>query len=172
MTTTQVIDKVLSLAKGVRSVVISGGEPFIQQKALLELIVGLKSLGFWIEIETNGTKVPLKEITELVDQINCSPKLLNSGNLQDQMQVPEALKSLASLGKTCFKFVVSSGDDIPEIQQLVDKYQMKQVYLMPLGKTREELKERAEMVKQLCVQNGFIFTPRMHIEMFGSKRGV
>ena len=40
-----------------KSVIITGGEPFVQD-GLNDLLLGLKALGYWIGIETNGTVNP------------------------------------------------------------------------------------------------------------------
>ena len=58
------------------NLVITGGEPLLQQQKLLPIIDKLP--GWTIEIETNGTLNPLAELANC--QINCSPKLANSGN--------------------------------------------------------------------------------------------
>jgi len=62
--------------------VVTGGEPMIQQNWLIPLFARLESRGFFIEIETNGTIVPDQHLVNLVDHWSVSPKLQNSGNSQ------------------------------------------------------------------------------------------
>lgn len=156
----------------VKSVVISGGEPLLQQKQLVPLMMAIKERGYWIEVETNGTVRPIDKIFELVDQINCSPKLANSGDELSLRERSEALRAISSSDKATFKFVLSSDNDIEEILSYVQRYNMRQVYLMPEGRTKEELDRHTDFVQKLCRIHGFRFTQRLHIIKFGTKRGV
>lgn len=170
----EVITKLYELASGKPplALVISGGEPFIQQKQLLPLVQGLKKLGWWIEVETNGTVPVRDEFYALIDQFNCSPKLANAGDPL-KLRIREAtLARLAKLEKFNFKFVVSSDEDIPEILDLHSRFGFREVRLMPLCQTTEELKMREPMVKRLCEEYSFIYCTRLSILMSGTKRGV
>lgn len=174
MSIEQVYTKLNGIGSQVKSLVISGGEPFLQQKQLIPLLTQLKSEGWWIEVETNGTIIPEEDSINLIDQVNCSPKLANSGpdNRASMRERPEALKALAVLPKTYFKFVVVADPDIPEILALVQKYEMKQVYLMPEGRTKEEQEARQNLVQQLAQANNFEFSPRLHVLKWGNQRAV
>lgn len=172
-TAQQVFDKLLHLGLlAVRAVVISGGEPMIQQKALLPLIRLLKDYGCHVEMETNGTIEPSLELLQEVDQFNCSPKVSNSGNDTHLREKAQALRTLAASPKTNFKFVVSRQEDITEILDLVTRYKLNPVYLMPEGRTKEELAAHTDFVTELCATHGFLFTPRLHILKFGTQRAV
>lgn len=168
----EVIFNLIGLKKQVKSLVISGGEPLLQQVRLIPLLEVLKSVGWWIEIETNGSVLPLDKIFNLVDQFNCSPKLANSGNSKKKRIKPEILATLAQNPKSTFKFVVSRERDISEITAMIECFNMKQVYLMPLGMTVNELKQTREMTKRLCVQYNLNFSDRFHIVKYGGQRGV
>ncbi len=157
-------------ASKVKSVVISGGEPFLQQDELIILLSALKAFNYWVEIETNGTIKPKPEFLNLVDQINCSPKLSNSKDKENARIRKDALRTFALCTKTNFKFVVSSDNDIPEILSLVKEFDMKKVYLMPEGTTKEVLEKREKLIKQLCNKHGFKFSPRLHITELGGGR--
>lgn len=157
---------------GVKNLVVSGGEPLLQQRELVTLFKLLKSLGWWIEVETNGTITPSSEMYELVDQFNCSPKLSNSGD-DKKLRVREvALQSLAQSSKANFKFVVANQTDIQEVLEYVNTFNMTEVYLMPLGKTREELEQTRKLTQELSVRLGFKFSDRLHVVKFGGIRGV
>lgn len=156
----------------VKSIVISGGEPLIQQKQLLPIIYYMKMDDWWVEVETNGT-VPLRpEFEGSVDQINCSPKLSNSGDPLKARIREEALRSLAKSEKVWFKFVVGSEQDAEEVMKLVEQFDLTRVYLMPLGKTVVELEQTTELAKRLASENNLLFSPRLHITQLGGGRGV
>ena len=172
MTYSEVILELIHLGGGVKSLVISGGEPLLQQKNLIPLLEVLKSAGWWIEIETNGTIMPSVEVFAFTDQFNCSPKLFNSGNPESLRIRPEVLKTLAQNKKSTFKFVVSCKDDISEILAMIENFNMKQVYLMPLGMTSKQLEQTREMTKRLCLEYNLNFSDRLHIVKYGDVRGV
>jgi len=156
------------------AVVISGGEPLLQQRKLLNLVGGLKKKNYWVEIETNGTIVPERVLLDLVDQVNCSPKLSNSGDSRRRRIKSEALKVLSESSKVYFKFVIGSLHDIDEVLEYVETFKIKpsHVYLMPLGKTREELQATSSMARLLAREYSFIYSSRLHVELYGTKRGV
>lgn len=62
---------------GVPLLVVTGGEPLLQQEALSNLCGALP--GLEIEVETNGTVVPRPALVARVARFNMSPKLENSG---------------------------------------------------------------------------------------------
>jgi organic radical activating enzyme len=74
-----------------------------------ELILG------YHEIETNGTVYIEKELFDNLNQINCSPKLSNSGMTEKQRIVPAAIKRIMEHNNYQFKFVISTEDDVKEI---------------------------------------------------------
>lgn len=157
-----------------KRLVISGGEPFLQQKELIPLLTSLKQKGWYFEVETNGTIVPSEEFLNLIDQVNCSPKLTNSGpdNRASMRERPEALTKLTNSPKTSFKFVVQADADMDEILDLVHKYKMKEVYLMPEGRTKAEQLGRQSYVQRLASEYNFEFSPRLHVLEWDAKRAV
>jgi 7-carboxy-7-deazaguanine synthase len=46
------------------------------------------------------------------------------------------------------------------------------IVLMPLGLTRDEQVARMPSVAEWCRRHGFRFSPRLHILIWGPKRGV
>lgn len=60
------------LAYNCKSIIITGGEPFIHD--LYPLLSVLKTFDFWIGIESNGTISPPEETLALIDYISISPK--------------------------------------------------------------------------------------------------
>lgn len=170
----EVVSTLKSKSTTCKRVVISGGEPMLQQKELVKLMNLLKPEGYQFEVETNGTVVPTVQFLELIDQINCSPKLANSGpdNPSKKREVPTALSALSTCGKASFKFVVAEDEDIPEILDLVKKYKMQEVYLMPEGRTRDEQLARQNKVEKLANKCGFNFCPRLHVLEWNALRAV
>lgn len=171
-------DKIYELAGTVRGLVVSGGEPLLQQKELVELFKKLKSNdnNWWIEVETNGTLVPRDEFIASIDQFNCSPKLSNAGkdNPRDKRLVWAALVKINYSCKGTFKFVIQSDADLIEMKEIIQvvSIEPKDVWLMPEGRTKEEQLSRQEQVKELASKEGYNFSPRLHILEFGNKRGI
>ena len=153
--------------------VITGGEPMMQQDALAPLALSLKGRGFYIEVETNGTLAPNADMEHAVSQWNVSPKLANSGVDADKREIAESLTAFATSEKAYFKFVLSQPADVEEVLTLVDLYEIQQqrVILMPQGTTRKAIEEGSQWVADLCTKHGFRFSSRMHILLWGDKRG-
>lgn len=153
--------------------VITGGEPLMQQRELAPLARSLRDKGFFLEVETNGTLAPLPEIVECISQWNVSPKLANSGNDRDHREVPDALKAFRDLENAYFKFVIVEPSDIDEVCALVGRYDIptNRVLLMPEGVTQEAVLSRGRWIAQACAENQFRFTTRTHILLWGDERG-
>jgi 7-carboxy-7-deazaguanine synthase len=159
---------------GMSALVISGGEPLLQQRQLIPLLQKLKALNWWVEVETNGT-VPLRpEFTGLVDQINCSPKLSHSLDSLKLRIRETTLKALATEPKLNFKFVVRNDDDVDEALHLISQYDLdrREIRLMPECRTREELAEKELWLQEACSSRGLIYCTRLSILQSGTKRGV
>ncbi len=158
------------------NIVLTGGEPLMQQDELTRLLSILRHQipGLHVEIETNGTLKPQTSLADLIDQYNVSPKLANSNNKKSLRDKPEVMRYLASSVKSNFKFVVDGRDDLSEVLELVQNYSIppRKVYLMPQGTSPETLKEKRSWLTDVCMENNFNFTDRMHIHLFGNKRSV
>jgi len=156
--------------------VITGGEPLLQQDRFLEMIglIRERQPGHQFEVETNGTKIPSPAFHEAVSQFNVSPKLSNAGMPETLRLNAEALASFAASPKAWFKFVVAEPTDLEEIQSLCAAYQLprQRVLLMPEGRTCEELDRHAPWLAETCRDLGFRFSDRLHIRLWGDKRGV
>lgn len=159
-----------------KRLVITGGEPMTQQKGIIELIKGLreKEPNHWVEIETNGTIAPNAEMLELVDQFNVSPKLANSGNSLRKRQKSAAYEAFVNTPKADFKFVSSGEADIDEINGLVERYNIphERVFLMPEGRTEAEINEHQRALVEIAKRENYNLTTRLHVQIYGAKRGV
>ena len=157
-----------------RHLVITGGEPLLQREGLASLVRSLKGRGFSFEVETNGTILPGPHLERDVDQWNVSPKLANSGNPAHRREVPQALSSFARLPGAFFKFVVVERSDIAEVKSIMLMYDLprERVVLMPEGRDPTALGDRSEWLSRICVEEGLRFTPRLHILLWGDRRGT
>jgi 7-carboxy-7-deazaguanine synthase len=160
------------LGYGCRHLVVTGGEPMLQQEELVLLLEKLR--GFHVEVETNGTIRPNKEMVSLVDQWNVSPKLSNSGNSVKVREIPECYAFFRRQNNAHFKYVVEDREDLGEILELVAKYEIprEKVILMPESTSPELLREKSAWLADICKSEGFRFTTRLHIILYGNKRGV
>jgi 7-carboxy-7-deazaguanine synthase len=43
---------------------------------------------------------------------------------------------------------------------------------MGQGKTTRELRDKTKWIIEACKEYGFGYTPRLHIELFGNRRGT
>lgn len=156
---------------GKNRLVITGGEPLLQQDRVIELIGMLP--GWQIEIETNGTVLPRAELAAAC-QLNCSPKLASSGNGLRARRRLEALRAIADAPRSIFKFVVAGPDDVPEIEQLIRSVPLRRsrVVLMSEGTTAATLRERDAVVAGLARALGVGMTRRHHIFWYGDVRGT
>ena len=153
--------------------VITGGEPLLQQRELAPLAATLKRRGYYCEVETNGTIAPTPEMERAVSQWNVSPKTTSSGNRRDRREVPQALNAFRELDNTYFKFVIVQPADVEEVRRLVDRYGIDshRVLLMPEGTTAQAVQERGKWVAEACAEWGFRFSTRLHILLWGDQRG-
>ena len=168
-------------------IVITGGEPFIQPEALLELCYELKAHNRHITIETNGTVFLEKNPADL---ISISPKLKGSGPTKDQTSVRwqekhdkdrinwEALQNLMQYSKDYqLKFVLTQLNSIPEIEEM-QKLQSRlgipkrKLFVMPEGTTNEELRKTQYQAAVTCMKFGWRYSDRLHVRLWNDKRGV
>ena len=170
MTIEEIKEQILDLE--IKHLVITGGEPLLQQDDLADLLSFLKP-DFYVEIETNCTILPNKMLTDLVDQWNVSPKTENSGNPLELYENDECYYFFANQKNCFFKYVVEDESDIPEIKKFVTKYNIPEnhVQLMTQASTKEEISVREKSISELAKTNNFLFSPRLHVAMWGAQRG-
>ena len=170
MTIDEVKDAISALE--IKHLVITGGEPLLQQDDLADLLSFLKP-DFYVEVETNCTILPNKMLTDLVDQWNVSPKTKNSGNSLELCEYNECYYFFANQENCFFKYVVENETAIPEIKKFVTKYKIpeKRVQLMAQASTKEEISMREKSISELAKSHNFEFSPRLHVAMWGSQRG-
>jgi 7-carboxy-7-deazaguanine synthase len=164
------VDTILEQLDGmaIDFVVITGGEPLLQQRHLVPLLQAIRARGWRIEIETSGTIPPTTETVELVDRFNVSPKLANSGVSIDRRRKPDVLRTFHDTGKAVFKFVVCEPGDLDEIAELG----VEPVYVMPEGTDADTITARMQRLAEPVLARGWNLTPRLHVLLWGDRRGV
>jgi 7-carboxy-7-deazaguanine synthase len=168
----------IKMLKNGQHLVLTGGSPLKQQKALgLFIWKFIEKYGFkpYIEIENECTITPDERMKAYVDCWNNSPKLSNSGNLDLIRYQPILLKGLNFLENSWFKFVVTNDKDWEEIKRdFLDRFLITkdQIVLMPQGATREELHANRDKVVEMAIREGVRFSDRLHVELWDKKTGV
>jgi 7-carboxy-7-deazaguanine synthase len=157
-----------------KNLVLTGGEPLLHQKLLLPILSRLKGDGMHIEVETNGTILPSKKTFDVVDFFNVSPKTSNSLVDKRLRTRRSVLEAFVESGKAWFKFVVRNQEDLSEVESLISDFSIpgERVILMPEGTDSAVLIERSRWLIEVCKERGFRFTPRLHILLFGNRRGI
>jgi 7-carboxy-7-deazaguanine synthase len=153
--------------------VFTGGEPLLQQEAIMDFIKQIKFLyGFkpFIEIETNGTLMPSKSLLNNVELFNCSPKLSNSGVSISKRMKPNIIKKYISTGnKAIFKFIISRQEDWEEIKTEwieVMNIPKRLIYLMPSAENIKELIKNQELTIKMVLENNVNYSNRIQLQIF------
>ena len=124
------------------------------------------SYNFYNEIETNGTNYIENDLFDLLNQINCSPKLANSGMTAKQRIVPQAISRIMEHSNYQFKFVISTEDDVKEIfRDFVEPFNipLKNVVCMPGLDDAANFEERTRFVMEMAKKYRFRGLTRLHI---------
>ena len=127
------------------------------------------------EIETNGTIVIDVKLFNMLDQINCSPKLSNSGMTEKQRIVPEAIERIKLHKNYQFKFVISTEDDILELfRDFVEPFKipLKNVVCMPGLDDASNFEERTRFVMEMAKKYRFRGLTRLHIAAWNKTLNV
>ena len=160
--------------------VITGGEPMIAPE-IVELTRRLRTASRHITIETAGTVFQPVEC----DLMSISPKLSNStphdreggrwASQHDRLRIqPAVLRRLMATYQYQLKFVISAPVDIDEVRALAQELSApaERVLLMPEGTGAEILRERSLWLAEIAKQLGYGLSPRLHVELWGDRRGV
>jgi len=170
----QILERVA--AYPARHAVVTGGEPMIAPE-IVPLTERLRAGGLHVTIETAGTVfAPVA-----CDLMSISPKLANStptGSWATQHErlrfQPDVLRRLIESYDYQLKFVVAQPGDLEEIRGMLDRLPADRgkVILMPEGIETSILRERGAWLAEMAQREGFRFSPRLHIELWGNRRGV
>jgi len=166
-----------------KHVVLTGGEPMIAP-GIHELAFRLQEEGYHITIETAATVAPNGIACDLA---SLSPKLAHSApdaRLDDAWRrkhaelrwQPGVVQRWIAAANYQLKFVVGSEADLGEIEAMLGDtgcaIPPAKVLLMPEGTTVEALRAKAGWLGELCKVRGYRYAPRLHIELYGNKRGT
>ncbi|MEL7482911.1 MAG: 7-carboxy-7-deazaguanine synthase QueE [Planctomycetota bacterium] len=173
---------------GVRHAVLTGGEPMIFPQ-LPAICAGLRAAGIHITIETAGTVFPNEWHDLACDLISISPKLGNSTPKNDErdplqvwterheqrrLNIPVLNRLLAGFPDRQLKFVVALQADLAEIDDLLNRlsgFETGDVMLMPEGTSVPD-PSGVRWVVETCLEHGWRYCHRLHIELFGDTRGT
>lgn len=166
-----------------RHVVLTGGEPMIA-KDIHDLATAVRGTGRHITIETAATVAPAGIVCDLA---SLSPKLLNSapdaekhGAWRKRHEAtrwqPDVVRAWVDSYPYQFKFVVARPEDVDELEHMLAALKREvprhKVLLMPEGTTLERIRSRASWLAELCKERGYRYAHRLHIELYGNKRGT
>ncbi|HUR58690.1 MAG TPA: 7-carboxy-7-deazaguanine synthase QueE [Opitutaceae bacterium] len=166
-----------------RHVVLTGGEPMIA-KEMKTLAAELKCTGRHVTIETAATVAPEGIACDLA---SLSPKLLNSapdptehGAWRKKHEAtrwqPDVVRAWIDAYAFQFKFVVARPEDIDELEHMLAALQRDiprhKILLMPEGTTLDKMRSRAAWLGELCKARGYRYAHRLHIELYGNRRGT
>lgn len=170
--TMAVADVVASLeAMDVQLLVVTGGEPLLQQRHLPPLLEAAHQRGWRVEVETSGTIAPSLP-DGLVDRFNVSPKLANSGMASERRYRPDVLRAFRDGGRAAFKFVVRDVADLDEVDRIVAECGLGPVWVMPEGTDAATVLARMQELAPHVLARRWNLTPRLHVLLWGDRRGV
>lgn len=166
-----------------RHVVFTGGEPMIARDAA-ELAAAVKATGRHLTIETAATVAPAWIACDLA---SLSPKLLNSApdaarhatwrrRHEATRWQPDVVRSWVDAYPYQFKFVVAREEDIEELETMLAALRRDiprhKVLLMPEATTPETMRTRSAWLAEACKRGGYRYAHRLHLELYGNRRGT
>jgi 7-carboxy-7-deazaguanine synthase len=167
-----------------RFVVVTGGEPMVA-KGMPELLAQLREAGKHITIETAGTVAPQGVACDLASislkLAHSTPSEAKAGKAwaekHEKLRLqPEVLRAWCESYDFQLKFVVATEADVEEVRAVVASIGVpvppEKILLMPEGITQEALKARQAWLVEVCKRTGWRYSPRLHIDLFGNKRGT
>ncbi len=123
------VDEIISIISKLknRNITITGGEPLLQPK-LLELVKKLVELGYYINIETNGSinikPFQLKNVIITMDYKTSSSLMINKMKIQ-------YLNFLRP--QDVLKFVIGTKEDMKDVKRVLKQVKIKSyIYLSPV----------------------------------------
>ncbi len=187
-TETWILAKIKKLVAGtsINHVVITGGEPLLQQKQLAALLSRPLFRTMNLEFETNGSMPLLPEMKELMAtraeqrltplHFTISPKLADSGNRPYAFQqYPNAVYKFVYVRKESEKLILAAVKKIKKtsaVSPSTNGSSTPTVYIMPEGVTVKAMEKKYPDIVKFCTRNGFRFSPRLHIYLFGNTRAT
>ena len=159
-----------------RHAVVTGGEPMIAPQ-IVELTYRLRDAGMHITIETAGTV--FKPVA--CDLMSISPKLSNStpegafAAQHERIRIQRgALDQLMAQYNYQLKIVIAKPADVDEARALAHDLEApcERVILMSEGTDPAIVRERSCWLAEICKSENFRFSPRLHLDLYGNRRGT
>jgi organic radical activating enzyme len=166
--------------------VITGGEPLLGwQRAYPELLEnsGMRDLEN-LTFETNGTQTIDDAFADYLHRwsngyaeltFSVSPKLSASGEAWSEAIRPTVVASYQDLGRVYLKFVVETEQHFEEVNQAVSEYRaagfVGKVYVMPQGGVVTPYEQNRVRVADWALAQGYNYSPRMHVDLWGNGWG-
>jgi len=196
-TTEELVDRMLALTPNNMWVqnngndvhlVITGGEPLLGwQRAYRELLShprmsDLRNITF----ETNGTQELHEDFRDfLIDwasdkagrevTFSVSAKLSASGEAWEEAIKPMIVNIYQTYGHTYLKFVVETDEHIHEAIRATDEFRAGgfrgTIYLMPQGGIVEPYDRNKLRIANICCEQGWNYSPRLHVDLWGNGWG-
>jgi organic radical activating enzyme len=149
--------------------VVTGGEP-LQHPDLAAVLESALERWPRVEVETSGIAPPPRSHPRL--HYNVSPKLPSA--------TPRAAETWAHTKawlaepRATFKIVVADGADLDRFTAWQREHGVPnaRVMLMPEGMSAEVLRERSAWLAPWCVKHSLRMSPRLHVWLWGARRGV
>ena len=174
------------IKNGTIHIIWTGGEPTIKghQQSIVNFFEywdnkvvteEIKFMSPYSEIETNGTIVIGDKLFTILDQINCSPKLSNSGLDAKQRINEAAVRRVMEHKNYQFKFVISNEEDVLELfRDFVVPFSipLKNVVCMPGLDDVANFEERTQFVLEMAKKYKFRGLTRLHIAAWNKTLNV
>jgi organic radical activating enzyme len=161
---TEVVESALACRPGL--VVISGGEPLLQQNSAAWTMMLDALAGNEIGVETNGTQPPVEGTLNRVSWLTVSPKLAHSGDpawARINGQVLVEWGKCAQNFDIDFSFAVRDVSDVGTVGTLVSLHSLPpdRVWIVPEGTTATASLDRLNDVSDAALTAGFNLSTRL-----------
>jgi len=176
--------------------IITGGEPLLGWQKMYPYLlaeIGRRQMGLNnITFETNGTQQLDQDFLDFLKAnpffpdlnitFSVSSKLPSSGEKWEEAIRPEIIRQYFDNSHlTYFKWVVSNQDDYDDVVRAIDTYTEGlgegtmaniPIYIMPAGGTTMHYNDNEKWVADLCMKNGWRYTPRLQVQLWKNAWGT
>lgn len=174
--------------------VLTGWEPLLQGDKFIPVCEEYKKRTGeypYVEFETNGTVIPSEALQPYVGHYNVSLKLENSNatektgyhkdeyeynwNTEKRRVIEKPVQWFTAEPKAYFKFVIDRNLEVlEEVKGLQKRFNIPntKVWLMPEGNSEEDIRASSCDIVEVCKEEGYRFSTRLHILLWGFRRWV
>jgi len=179
----------------------TGGEPMMQQSAIVEIMEEFErrnNVPLYVTVETNGTQRIRDNFADMLNSFHlasefggmaddnlgnpewfwsCSPKLSSSGEKWEDAIKPDVLAEYDKLSQYGqLKFVVDGTLPVwNEVERATALYREAgvnwPVWIMPVGAASDQQENIQAFICEECFRRGYNFSPRVHCWIFGNVVG-